>query len=104
VGVPAFAVAGLGQWVKNGKFYKRILQDYETVFVCMDTDDKGEGQKTAGQILRTLPNTVNIQLPFDVNDTFLQFGREYILKELGLWEEHQQEESSETPPSVLLAA
>lgn len=100
VGVPAIALAGLGQWVKNGKFYKRILQDYDTVFVCMDTDDKGEGQKTAGQIMRSLGNAVNIQLPFDVNDTFLQFGRESILKELGLWEE----KSSEMPPSVLVAA
>lgn len=99
VGVPAIALPGLGQWVKNGKFYKRILQDYETVFVVMDTDDKGEGQKTAGSILRALPNTVNIQLPFDVNDTYLQFGKEFILKELGLWEE-----SSETPSSVLTVA
>lgn len=104
VGVPSVAVAGLGQWVKNGKFYKRILQDYDRVFVCMDTDDKGEGQKTAGQILRTLPNGVNIKLPFDVNDTFLQYGREFILKELGLWEEYEQDESSGTQPSVLLAA
>lgn len=99
VGVPAIALPGLGQWVKNGRFYKRVLQDYDTVFVCMDTDDKGEGQKTAGQILRTLPNAVNIQLPFDVNDTYLQFGKEFILKELGLWEE-----SSETQSSVLAAA
>lgn len=99
VGVPAIALPGLGQWAKNGKFYKRVLQDYERVFVVMDTDDKGEGQKTAGQIMRALPNGVNIKLPFDVNDTFLQYGREFILKELGLWEE-----SSETPSSVLSAA
>lgn len=99
VGVPAIAVPGLGQWAKNGKFYRRVLQDYERVFVCMDTDDKGEGQKTAGSIMRALPNGVNIKLPFDVNDTYLQYGREFILKELGLWDE-----SSETQLSVSLAA
>lgn len=99
VGVPAVGLPGLGQWEKNGRFYRRILQDYDTVFVCMDTDDKGEGQRTAGKILRALPNGVNIKLPYDTNDTFLTLGREFILKEMGLWEE-----LSGMQPSVLAAA
>lgn len=99
VGVPAIGLPGLGQWAKNGKIYKRLFVDYDKVFVVMDTDDKGEGQKTAQSIMRMLPNAVNIRLPFDVNDTFLAHGKDFILKELGLWEE-----SSEMPQSVSLAA
>lgn len=99
VGVPAVSLPGLGQWAKNGKIYKRLFVDYDKVFVVMDTDDKGEGQKTAQSIMRMLPNAVNIRLPFDVNDTFLAQGKDFILKELGLWEE-----SSEMPQSVSLAA
>lgn len=103
VGVPAVSLAGLGQWAKHGKIYRRLFLDYAKVFVVMDTDDKGEGQKTATSICRVLDNTVNIKLPFDVNDTFLAHGKDFILKELGLWEE-QQGESSGTQPSVSLAA
>lgn len=103
VGVPAVSLAGLGQWAKHGKIYRRLFLDYARVFVVMDTDDKGEGQKTAASICRVLDNTVNIKLPFDVNDTFLAHGKDFILKELGLWQE-QQEKSSETQPSVSLAA
>lgn len=100
VRVPACALAGTGQWMKQGKFYKRLFVDYDKVFVLMDPHDKDDaGQKTAKLILRSLPNAVNIVLPEDVNDTYLQHGREFILREMGLWEE-----SSETQPSVLLAA
>lgn len=100
VGVPAVALSGLGQWTKQGKIYKRVLVDYDKVFVLMDPKDKDDaGQKTAKAICRILMNAVNIILPEDVNDTYLQFGREFILKEMGLWEE-----SSETQQSVSLAA
>lgn len=94
VGVPAIGLPGLGQWEKNGRFYVRILQDYDKIFVVMDTDDKGEGQRTAGKIMRALPNAVNIKLPFDTNDTYLQLGREFILKEMGLWDELSETQSS----------
>jgi 5S rRNA maturation endonuclease (ribonuclease M5) len=100
VGVPAVGLPGCGQWNKNGKYYKRLFQDYDKVFVLMDPHDKDDkGQQTAKAICRTLPNAVNIVLPEDVNDTYLLHGREFILKEMGLWEE-----LSETQPSVLLAA
>lgn len=105
VGVPAVALAGTGQWMKQGKFYKRLLMDYDKVFVVMDPHDKDDaGQKTAKLIMRSVPNAVNIILPEDVNDTFLQFGREFILKEMGLWDGSDQDASSETQQSVLLAA
>lgn len=84
VEVPAIGLPGVGQWSKNGKIYRRLFQDYDKVFVIMDPDDSG--QKVAVQIVKSIPNAVNIVLPFDVNDTFLAYGKEYILKELGLWQ------------------
>lgn len=100
VGVPAVALPGVGQWAKQGKIYKRMLVDYDKVYVLMDPHDKDDaGQKAAKAICRTLPNAVNIILPEDVNDTYLLHGREFILKEMGLWDE-----SSETQQSVSLAA
>lgn len=85
VGVPAVAMPGTGQWVKQGKFWRRLFMDYDKVFVVMDPDDAG--QKAAVQIMKAIPNGVNIILPFDVNDTFLSHGKEFLLKELGLWQE-----------------
>lgn len=83
VDVPSVGLPGVGQWAKNGKIYRRLFQDYDKVFVIMDPDDPG--QKTATQIVKAIPNAVNILLPFDLNDTFLAYGKDYILKELGLW-------------------
>lgn len=88
VGVPAVALPGTGQWAKNGKFYRRLFMDYDKVYVIMDPDDAG--QKTALQIMKQVPNAVNIILPFDVNDTFLAHGKDFILKELGLWQEQTE--------------
>lgn len=84
VGVPAVAIPGTGQWNKRGKFYRRLLQDFEKVFVVMDPDKPG--QEIAPAIMKAVPNPVNIVLPEDVNDTFVAKGREFILGELGLWE------------------
>lgn len=84
VGVPGVGLPGVGQWAKNGKIYRRLFQDYDKVFVIMDPDDAG--QKTAVSIVKAIPNAVNVVLPFDVNDTFLAYGKDYILKELGLWQ------------------
>lgn len=83
VGVPCVGLPGVGQWNKSGKIYRRLFQDYDKVFVIMDPDDAG--QKAAVQIVKAIPNAVNILLPFDLNDTFLAYGKDYILKELGLW-------------------
>jgi 5S rRNA maturation endonuclease (ribonuclease M5) len=84
VGVPAVALAGTGQWEKRGKYYRRLLVDYDRVFLVMDPD--APGQKAASSILKQVPNAVNVILPGDVNETFLSHGREFILKEMGLWE------------------
>lgn len=85
VGVPAVGLPGTGQWAKQGKFWRRLFMDYDRVFVVMDPDDSG--QKAAALIMKAIPNAVNIILPFDVNDTFLTHGKEFLLKELGLWKE-----------------
>lgn len=92
VGVPAIGLAGTGQWKLRGRFYKRLLMDYDKVFVVMDPDKAG--RETATAIMKSVPNAVNIILPFDINDTYLAHGRDYILKELGLWQ------SSEMPLSA----
>lgn len=99
VGVPAVGLAGTGNWTSRGKFYRRLLLDYDRVYVVMDPD--GPGQKIVPDILKRVPNAINVILPdeLDVNDTYLLHGKDFILKELGLWEE-----SSVTQPSVLVAA
>lgn len=97
VGVPAVGLAGTGNWKSRGKFYRRLFLDYERVFVLMDPDKAG--QEMAPDILRKVPNAVNIVLPADVNETYLSHGREFILKEMGLWDE-----LSAMQPSVSLVA
>lgn len=98
-GVPACGLPGTGNWSSRGKFYRRLFVDYDQVFVCMDPD--GPGQKIVPDILKRVPNAVNILLPADVNDTYMMAGgRDLILKELGL----EKWQSSETEPSVSIAA
>lgn len=99
VGVPAVGLAGTGNWSSRGKFYRRLLLDYDRVYVVMDPD--GPGQKIVPEILKKVPQAINIVLPdeLDVNDTYLLHGKDLILKELGLWDE-----LSETPQSVSVAA
>lgn len=93
-GVPAVGMAGTGQWSKRGRFYKRLLLDYDKVFVVMDPDKAG--RETATAILKVVSNAVNINLPFDVNDTFLTNGRDSILKAMGLWESSEMQRSVST--------
>lgn len=98
VGLPAVGLAGTGNWKQRGKFYRRLLLDYDRVYVVMDPD-KG-GQELVPDILRRVPNGINVILPAgDVNETYLAIGREGILKEMGLWQE-----SSVTLQSVTTAA
>jgi 5S rRNA maturation endonuclease (ribonuclease M5) len=93
VGLPSIALAGTGAWQSRGKFFRRLLCDYDRVFVVMDPDSAG--QKIVPEILKRVPNAINVILPAgDVNETFLAIGREGILKEMGLWE------SSEMPLSA----
>lgn len=84
VGVPAVAIPGTGQWGKRGRFYSRLLQDYDKVFVVMDPDKAG--QDLVPNIMKYVANPVNIVLPLDVNDTFIREGAEFIRRELGLWQ------------------
>lgn len=87
VGVPAVAIPGTGQWGKRGRFYSRLLQDYDKVFVVMDPDKAG--QDLVPNIMKYVANPVNIVLPMDVNDTFIREGAEFIRRELGLWQESE---------------
>lgn len=84
-GIPAVGLAGTGNWKQRGKFYRRLMVDYDRVYILMDPDKAG--QDMVPDIIRRVPNAVNVILPAgDVNETFLAVGREGILKEMGLWE------------------
>lgn len=83
VGVPAVGLGGVDQWTANGKIYRRLLEDYERVFVVMDPDEPGQTMaKAIAHDITT--DTTNIILPADVNDTYLVQGRGAILKAMGL--------------------
>lgn len=98
VGIPAVAIPGTGQWKQRGRFYARLLQDYDKIFVVLDPDKAG--QDVAPSIMKAVANPVNIILPAevtlvdgpvkgDVNNVYLANGREFILRELGLWEQNE---------------
>lgn len=81
-GVPAVGLGGVSQWTAHKDVYRRLLEDYERVFIVMDPDDAGQGM--AKEIARTLTDPVNVVLHGDVNDTFLLEGQGAILRALGL--------------------
>lgn len=81
-GIPAVGIGGVDQWSTNGNVYRRLLEDYERVFVVMDPDEAGQGMAKA--IAKAVTDPTNIVLPADVNDTYLVQGRDFIRGALGL--------------------
>ena len=71
----------------------------KTVFVCYDTDEKG--QEGAQIVLKKLPNAIPIKLPGDVNDICEYFNK-YSLDDFKVWWNEQVALSSgtETPGAV----
>lgn len=82
VGVPAVGIPGVEHWNKSGSMWRRLLEDYEQVFVVLDPDKAG--QKAVKQIAAMVENPVVIDLPADVNDTVQIEGPNYILEQMGL--------------------
>lgn len=82
VGVPAVGIPGVDHWSTNGSTWARLLQDYDTVFVCVDPDKAG--RKIQGDIARRVENPVVIELPADVNDTVIKHGAPWVLEKMGL--------------------
>jgi len=80
VGVPAVGIPGVSHWGKS--VWDRLLQDYEQVFICVDPDEAGG--KIVPDIARRVENPVVIDLPGDVNDTYLSHGADWIRDQMGL--------------------
>lgn len=82
VGVPAVGIPGVEHWNKKGGIWRRLLQDYDQVFVLTDPD--AAGQKAQKAMLAQIENAVPVDLPADVNDTVLLNGPDWVLEKMGL--------------------
>jgi DNA primase len=82
VGVPAIGIPGVDHWGVNGSTWARLLQDYDTVFICVDPDKAG--RKIQADIARRVENPIVIELPADVNDTVIKHGAPWVLEKMGL--------------------
>jgi DNA primase len=79
--IPAVGVPGVNNWKK---FYRRILSDFDTVFVFADGDQPG--QDFAKSLARELNTVSIIQMPDgeDVNSMFCRLGKQAIRTMIGL--------------------
>lgn len=79
VGIPAVGIPGANAWKPH---YKRLLQDFDTIYVFSDGDQAG--QDFARHLARELHGIVNLTMPEgeDVNSMFLANGKEYFLEKV----------------------
>lgn len=79
VGIPAVGVPGANAWKPH---YKRLLQDFDTIYVFSDGDQAG--QDFARHLARELNGIVNLTMPEgeDVNSMYLANGKEYFLEKV----------------------
>lgn len=70
-GVPAVGVPGATQWTGN-KHWRELFAGYQRVWMLADPDDAGGDLAEA--ILGSLPSARLVNLPADVNDTYLRHG------------------------------
>lgn len=80
--VPAVGLPGSSTWRPE---YRRLFEDYDTVFVAGDGDDAGRqfSKKVAGD-LKSKAKVVNMPDGMDVNEFYLEHGREGVRQLLGL--------------------
>lgn len=69
--VPAVGIPGATQWQGNPSWHE-LFRGYPRIWVLADPDEAGEGLAKA--ILASLPKAEVVQLPADVNDTYLKHG------------------------------
>ena len=79
--IPAVGVPGAGNW-KNRRHWPRMFSGYQKVLVFRDPDDAGE--ELAARIADSLMQATIIELPKDVNETFIEQGADYIRQMAGL--------------------
>lgn len=68
-GVPAVGVPGATQWTGN-PHWRELFVGYQRVWVLADPDEAGLGLASA--ILESLPRARLVDLPGDVNETYLK--------------------------------
>ena len=75
VGIPAVGIPGATNWKQH---YRRLLQDFEKVFIFADGDPPG--QDFARNIAKEVNGTVIINLPDgeDVNSMFVKHGESFF--------------------------
>lgn len=79
VGIPAVGIPGANAWKAH---YKRMLQDFDTIYVFSDGDQAG--QDFAKHLAKELRGIVNIAMPDgeDVNSMFIAQGKEYFIEKV----------------------
>lgn len=79
VNIPAVGVPGASNWKTH---YRRLLQDFEKVFVFADGDKAGHD--FARHLAREVQGVVIINMPDgeDVNSMYLKEGSEYFLEKV----------------------
>lgn len=76
-GVPAVGVPGATQWSGN-RHWRELFVGYQRVWILADPDEAGLA--FAASVMEVLPQSRLVDLPADVNDTYLQHGgiKEFI--------------------------
>jgi DNA primase len=83
-GIPAVGIPGVETWVAHPE-WPELFRGFSKVLVFPDTDPEGQGMKLASRILSALDVASIVSLPAkDVNDSYLDIGRNGIRKLAGL--------------------
>ena len=80
-GIPATGVPGAGNWKAN-RHWPRLYSGFSRVLVFRDPDPAGD--ELASRICESLTHARVVELPGDVNETFLDKGPEAIRAMAGL--------------------
>lgn len=86
LGIPAVGVPGVASW-KN--YYAKLFNGFDTVYIAGDNDIKEDGSNPGAEFARRvsgdLTNGQIVQLPagMDINDFYLQNGKEKLANLLG---------------------
>lgn len=71
-GVPAVGLPGATQWDQKQAVWRELFAGYQRIWVLADPDKAGS--QLAEKLLDSLPAARLVQLPADVNDTYLKCG------------------------------
>ncbi|GAA3136910.1 hypothetical protein GCM10010466_29660 [Planomonospora alba] len=84
-GIPAIGIPGVSAWRDE---WALALEQYDTLYVLADNDDKGQGAKLGETIALRCPNARIILMDsgHDVNSYVNEFGPEALRKKVGISE------------------